>query len=447
MGATVLRQLAQSKGLLPYRMFLRAYQDSAESLGYGRLHVGPRTWKRWLAGDVRSKPYATSCQVLQTMFGRPADELFALAGTTDGAHQVSPLLEAHGGMYEMMMDAAGRSRDAAGEAERELGQAAMEAAQDDIVDLARSYLLRSPMEMFPKLAAKRGEIISMRDETRKPAQLGELNFLAGVASCLLAEACVDLGETRHANEHARAAWSYANSIDHMPLAVWARGMMATSAYWAGRPRDAVNAIGRAAQHRPVGIAASRVHSIEARAWSHMGDKDRTVAAIHAAMDARAADQGHVDELQTIGGVFDWDPVREQRCYSSALLQLLQVRGGDFDPAAVRDFTGQVLAHTRQALDDALALPADQRSATVEATIRTEMTTAFVILGDMLNARQTLNDVLNLPANMRTFPVLHRLNGLTSQLAKAQPARQVRGLSDELTEFIQSSTVRALPPGS
>ncbi|WP_344882468.1 hypothetical protein [Nonomuraea antimicrobica] len=386
------------------------------------------------------------------MFGRPVEELLTPFSTTDGASSGAAALsarslgEAHRGMYEMMMDAADQSREAAGDAERELGQAAMETIQDDIVELARAYLLRSPMEEFPRLVAKRDQVITMMGETRKPAQLGELNFLAGVASSLLAEACIDLGETRHATEHARAAWSYANSIDHVPLAVWARGMMATSAYWAGRPRDAVNAISRAARHNPVGIAASRVHSIEARAWSHMGDKDRTVAAIHAAIHARAAAQGE-DELQTIGGVFDWDGVREQRCYSSALLQLLQVSGNAFEPRAVRDLTGQILAYTQQALADALALPADQRSAPVVATIQTEMATASVILGDMINARQTLEAVLRLPANLRTFPVLHRFRALSKQLGKAQPTRQTRALADDLVTFIQGSTVRALPSGS
>ncbi|MEZ0076278.1 hypothetical protein [Planotetraspora sp. GP83] len=460
MDVTVLKQLAQARGLLQYRHFSRAYEAAARELGYHDLAIGERQWERWLSAKLKGLPYPKACEVLEHIFGWPATELFSPASsTTDGPDvEPSPMVLTPNrlvdqpvnvqprGMYEMMKDAASQSRDAAGDAERELGQAAMEQLQDDVVHLARTYLLRSPIGLFPELAAVRDRVVAKMQETRKPTQLSELNFLAGVSSTLLAEACIDLGETKMAIDHARAAWSYANSIDHVPLAVWARGMMATSAYWANQPRDAVAVISRAEQHRPVGIAAARVHSIAARAWSHMGDTDRTVGSIHAAMDARAAEQGG-DELQGIGGVFDWDPVREQRCFSSALLQLLQLRGHEFEPAAVRRFTGEVLAYTRKALEDAQALPVGERSAMIEATIEIEMATAFVILGDLPNASQTLAEVLELPSDLRTFPVVHRLHGLQAQLAIAQQERAVRELSDDLTSFIHGSTVRALPPGS
>ncbi|MFC0863323.1 hypothetical protein ACFHYQ_13575 [Sphaerimonospora cavernae] len=456
---TVLRQLAQAKGLVAYRHFSRAYEAAARELGYHNLAIGERQWDRWLSARLKGLPYPKACEVLEHIFDLPASELFAAApSTTDGvdtepgqgltpAHLVAAPVDVQPrGMYEMMKDAASQSRDAAGDAERELGPAAMEQLQDDVVHLARTYLLRSPMGLFPELVAVRERILAKMAETRKPAQLSDLNFLAGVSSTLLAEVCIDLGEMKMAVDHARAAWSYAASIDHVPLAVWARGMMATSAYWANQPRDAVVAISKAEQHRPVGIAAARVHSIAARAWSHMGETDKTVQSIRVAMNARAADE-RGDELQAIGGVFDWDPVREQRCYSSALLQLLQLRRADFDQSAIRRFTGEVLAYTRQALEDAQAVPDEDRSQTVEATIGIETATAWVILGDLPNARQTLTEVLELPADLRTFPVLHRLNGLRTQLALTPAGRAAEQLSDDLASFIQGSTVRALPPGA
>ncbi|MEQ4717935.1 hypothetical protein [Nonomuraea sp. B19D2] len=459
MDETVLWQLARDQGLLPYRSFSRAFHETGKNRGYPGLSISSRQWKRWLRGEVQTAPYPQACDVLEHMFKRPIAELLARrpSSTSDGPPELgrAPRLPVRllgatvdqpKGMYEMMMDAADQSREAAAEAELELGQAAMEQLEDDVVLLARTYLLRPPMEAFPDLVARRDQVRAMREETRRPDQLSDLYRLESVASILMAEACIDLGQTRHATDHARAAWSAAKNIGHVPLAVWARGMMATSAYWSGQPRDAVTAITRAEQHHPVGIAAARVHSIAARAWSHLGDKDKTVAAIRAAMEARAADRGG-DDLQAIGGVFDWDPVREQRCFSSALLQLLQVRGQEFEPAAVRQFTSRILEHTRTALADARALPADQRSLMVEATIGIEMTTAFVILGDLLNARQTMNDVLELPANKRTFPVVHRLKGLHQQLVLTQQTQQAESLNSDVTTFMQASTVRALPPGS
>ncbi|GGK82050.1 hypothetical protein Sme01_62440 [Sphaerisporangium melleum] len=449
MEQTVLRQLAHARGLLAYRQFLRAYQEEGVRLGFGSMWLGPRQWKRWLAGDLRTAPYPNACAVLESMFHRPVTELLAPATSTGDGQPVAvgviaaPVKPRE--IYEMMMEAADQSREAAEEAELQVGPATMEQLHDDVVELARTYLQRSPMEVFPLLVAKRAQILARRNETARPGQLQDLNFMAGVASVLLAEASIDLGQTRDAVDHARAAWSYANSIDNVPLAVWARGMMATSAYWSGRARDAVTAITRAEQHRPVGIAAARVYSIAARAYSHLGDTDRTVAAIHAAMEARSADRGG-EELQEIGGVFDWDAVREQRGFSSALLQLLLVRRGEFDPAAVQDFTGRILDHTRAALADARALPNDQRSATVEATIGIEAATAFVILGDLANAHDTLAAVLELPENMRTFPVVYRLKCLHEQLGHAQQTQQVRALNSQLMAFMDASTVRALPAG-
>jgi hypothetical protein len=123
-----------------------------------------------------------------------------------------------------------------------------------------------------------------------------------------------------------------------------------------------------------------------------------------------------------------------------------VRRGEFDPAAVHDFTGRILRHTRAALADALALPTEQRSAMVEATIGIEAATAFVILGDLANARDTLAAVLELPENMRTFPVVYRLKSLHEQLGHAQQTQQAQALDAQLTAFMDASTVRALPAG-
>ncbi|MGW2223286.1 hypothetical protein ACWCSD_50550 [Nonomuraea sp. NPDC001684] len=454
---TVLRQLAQAQGLLPYRTFCRVFEEEGKKLGYGRLTLSSRTWKRWLRGELETQPYPQACDVLEHLFHRPVAILFTAAtSTNDGSPEpgraLRPAARMFGaavdqprGIFEMMTHAADQSREAAAEAERELGQAAMEQMHDDVVHLARTYLLRPPMDAFPELVAIRDQVRAMREDTRRPDQLTELSRVESVAAVLMAEACIDLGQTRHATEHARAAWSVAKSIDHVPLAVWARGMMATSAYWSGQPRDAVAAITRAEQHRPVGIAAARVHSIAARAYSHLGDKDRTVAAIRAAIDARAADQGG-DELQEIGGVFHWDIVREQRCFSSALLMLLQVRRGEFEAAAVAEFTSRILEHTQAALNDARALPAGQRSATIEATIGIEMATAYVLLGDLMNAASAMNEVLELPENMRTFPVVHRLKQLRGQVELAQQTQQARAFNTELAAFMQASTVRALPAG-
>ncbi|MFD9950234.1 hypothetical protein ACFWYW_56050 [Nonomuraea sp. NPDC059023] len=455
MQVIVLRQLAEERDLVHYGRFARLFERTAREVGYRDLTISDRQWDRWLSGRLKGLPHPRAREVLGHIFGRPAAELFSLLTDIDTVAPVcvdaasilrgTPVEDRARGLYELMMEAADRSREAAGDAELTLGGAAMEQLQDDVIRLARTFLQSPPMVLFPELVDVRDQIAARRSQTRKPAQLGELNFMSSVVAALLAEACIDLGETKMARDHARAAWSFANSIDHVPLAVHARGLMASSSYWAGHPQDAVIAITRAVEQRPVGLAAARVQSIAARAWSHVGDADKTVQAIRAATEARANDQGG-DELQAIGGVFLWDEVRQHRCFSTALLQLLHLRDGAFEPTAVRRFTGQVLTHTQQALDMAKALPQDERSQMVEATIGIEMATAFVLLGDLTNARGCLGGALQLPADMRSFPVLQRLGGLRVRLATLSE-RAARDLGDDLAMFVQGSTVRALPAGS
>ncbi|WP_371780507.1 hypothetical protein [Streptosporangium subroseum] len=89
METTVLRQLAQARGLLAYHQFRCAFEDEARKAGFSGLYIGQRQWKRWLVGDVRTRPYPAACEVLQRIFGRPAEELLALvSGTDDGPSAV-----------------------------------------------------------------------------------------------------------------------------------------------------------------------------------------------------------------------------------------------------------------------------------------------------------------------------------------------------------------------
>jgi hypothetical protein len=180
MDETVLRQLAQEMGLLLYPEFRRAFQKESKRLGYNyRDPVSPRTWRRWLSGDVQTRPQPQARDVLEHMFSRPIAELFAPApSTTDGqckaplppARMFGAAVEQPRGMYEMMMDAASQSREAAAEAELELGQVAMETVEEEVVRLARTYLLRPPMEAFPDLVGKRDQVRAMRDGTRRSAR-------------------------------------------------------------------------------------------------------------------------------------------------------------------------------------------------------------------------------------------------------------------------------------
>lgn len=465
MRETFLRQLARERGLLPYDRFSASYRASARAVGYPRLEIGERQWERWLAGALKGLPHSKAQQALEHLFGMPANELFGCIGgdvdqppiqmvsapktvvvdiTSFAQNTDSSTTPVSVSLREMMMAAQDESRQSAAEGGASIGIATLEQLEADVIGLARAYLSRSPVTLFPQIMSIRKQVIARLRQTKRPDQIRDLNFLAGIASSLLAEAAIDLGQTSMSIDHARAAWTYASTINHVPLQVWARSMMASSAYWAGQPYDAVKEIGRGEEHRPVGTSAARLQAVKARAWSHLGDVDRTMAAIRAATEARTGGQRDNDLQDAIGGVFDWDQIREERCFATALLTVLQVRHEDLDPALARRITEKILAHAQQALSVNAAIPDADRSPAVEATIHIDRGTALLLLGDLPSAQQALAPVLDLAADQRTYPVLHRVRGLQAPLARAAAtSRAARDLGDALVAFAAGSTVRTL----
>jgi hypothetical protein len=167
--------------------------------------------------------------------------------------------------------------------------------------------------------------------------------------------------------------------------------------------------------------------------------------VRAAIESRAA-AGESDDLHDIiGGVFHWDEAREQRCHSSAYLQLISVRRDELQPRLVEQLTSEILQHTQRALAVSQAAPPSHRSLSVEATIGLDMATAFLLLGDVAAAQETLWPVLELSQDLRTHPVLYRLRGVRAQLGVLPASRGTAELSAAVTEFAATSTVRALPP--
>ncbi|MEU9885334.1 hypothetical protein [Sphaerisporangium sp. NPDC051011] len=470
---TYLKQLVRARDVLPYKRFVRVYEKTARDLELRGLSVERRQYLRWLAGEVKGLPLPDACAVLQAMFGQPADKLFTKVPVqvnfpaSEPNPEVIDLSPRRGAvwstpqpsagpdpravpatLHELMMSAAEQSRDSAANAETALGRSTLELLEGDVITLARTYLSQSPVVMFPKISELRTRVEAKTRQSRQPDQLRDLSFMNGVLCALLAEASNDLGMHHMANDHARAAWVHANNIGHVPLAVWARGMQATSAYWNNAPNDALVAISRAEEHRPTGVPAARLNSIRARTWSHLGNTERTLQAVRDAQEARATapDDEH-DDLAYVGGVFDWDRVREERCASTAVLELIRRRHAELDQRALQRLTNLILDHADRARTMSQAEPAEKRSPIVEATILLDMATARLLLGDVSGAHDTLRPIFSLPGDMRTFPVLHRLRGIRAPLAQIQTTRAVQELAEALRDFNAGSTVRALPPGT
>ncbi|MFD8564701.1 hypothetical protein ACFV1N_46185 [Streptosporangium canum] len=462
---TYLRKLVRDRGVLPYSAFLNAYEVAARRAGLPTASITRKQYGRWLAGKMINRPQPDACRALEEMFGMPVLDLFkkvpvprrpdpvvkvppvsGVVWTTSETPPGTGYRSTSTSFQELMMSAAEESRASAANAEQALGQTTMEQLEADTYDVARAYLTRSPAVMFPQIVRLRAQVEEKTQQTRQPAQLRDLAFLNALLCLLLAEASIDLGEHTHAADHARTAWTHASNIGHVDLMTWARGMQATSAYWGDSPQRALIAVRRGEDHHPTGVAAARLLSIKARTWSHLGDAQQTVLAVRAAQEARAS-AGGIDDLSVVGGVFLWDRAREKRCASTALVELIQRRRDDMEPATLARLTEEILRHCEEALVVARAVPSDQHSVIVDATILLDMGTARLLGGDVAAAQETLRPVFDLPPDMRTYPVLHRLKSIRGELATTQQTRAVHELTEAVLGFAATSTVRELPPAT
>ncbi|MFF0574896.1 YbaB/EbfC family nucleoid-associated protein [Streptosporangium saharense] len=463
---TLLKQLVRARGLLSPRAFLTVYSRCAAGLGLRGLTLDERQYRRWLAGNVKRLPLPDACRVLEEMFDRSAQELFtmvpAVVADTASPGEVidlspapsvvwtTPALPAADpepafSLQELMMAAVEDSRKSAQAANTAIGQMTFETLQDDVLRAAKTFHTQPPATEFLEIKKLRDRVEDQLAQTRQPGQIRDLTFLNGVLCAILTDICQDLGEHGHAYEHARAAWAHANNIGHVPLAVWARGMQASSSYWGGSPKEALMAVNRGQNHNPTGLASARLHSITARTWSHLGDTNKTLRAVQDAQAARASASAP-DDLSLIGGTFDWTHAQEERCASTAFLELLQRRHDDLDRATLEHYVNLALEHAERALALEDDTPQERKSPVLQATILLDMATARVLLGDVSGAHEILRPMLDLSPDLRTFPVRYRLQSLRTPLRHLS-GRGAQELVEAVTVFSDASTAKHLPDHS
>jgi hypothetical protein len=472
-----LKRLAREQRLLRYSRFRVAYDQAARRRGLGAQDIGRRQFERWLEGRLKTLPRPLACDILEEMFGEEAEHLFspvpadadpdaqgaeppapsrvvedlAVEGVPVAAPHGSSGLPPHGPKdleREAVMAAAHASSEHAATVEAAfLGPSMMEQLEAEVIRLARGYLGRSPIALFGETTAARDRIYTKLGQTRRPDQLKELYLLAGVLCGLLSELSLDLGYPEAAAEHALAAWAYGNMIGHNGLCVWARGMQSAIAFWSKRPRDAVAAVRRGQEHAPAGIPAVRLHGIQARAWSHLGNIEQTVQAVHAAEDARADSHGGDPLHEGIGGVFAWGEDRQELCAGSAYLQLAYMMSGNRNQPELDKILARVIHHIERALGLFQQAVPVRRSSTIESSARVDLAAAHLLQGDLEKTQDTLTSILDLPADRRTQRVLTRLDHLRGQLADPHLTRssRARQLNEQILDFTATATVRALPP--
>jgi DNA-binding XRE family transcriptional regulator len=307
--------------------------------------------------------------------------------------------------------------------------ATLEQLASDVQRLARSYPQTSPPSLLGEMVRVRNLAYLMLRRTRRPSQVKELYLIAGQVCGLLALNSLDLGCPGPAADHARAAWSYAEIIEHDGLRAWVRGTQAVVAFWSGRAREAIDLATSGQSCARSGPALVRLRSVEARAWALIGDATQTRRAIDASK--RALDDDRRDDFHgASGGEFAFSPARQAFCAVASYVQI-----GDADQAARESDT---------ALELYSAAPVDGRWFRGEFGARADLAAARLMQRELEGTKEALNPVLALPQGWRTARINRRLCQLRHRLAEepCRSASTARELSERIQQFSAGSIVCA-----
>jgi hypothetical protein len=332
------------------------------------------------------------------------------------------------------MAAAHESSDRAGDdGGKTVPDVSLDQLRADVRRLARSYNDAPPLAFLAESRRVRDLAFRMAQRTRRPGQSAELYLASGQICALMSVASFDLAVWPAAIEQAHAASVYADMVGYRPLQAWAFGMQALTAYWCGRAREAVELADAGLRLAPPGTARARLHSISARAWSHVGAVDGTRAALVLAdRDRDSIGEAGSDELHDIiGGEFGWGPARQAMSSASALLQI-----GCPGDAAAR-------AH------EAIRLRSvDPTGSLVDMTARADLACAELAQGRLDAAHDALGPVWELAPEQRRHGLVERLAGVSNTLAGSPfaSAAGTTALAERIRTFTAGSAPRSLLGG-
>jgi hypothetical protein len=312
-----------------------------------------------------------------------------------------------------------------------VGEATLEQLDADVRRIATGYVHVPPLPMFAEMLRVRNRIYWLLAGRQKPAATADLHLLAGVLCGLLANVSTDLGYRDAAAEQARAAWAYGDIIGHDGLRAWTRGMQALIEYWSGRPQHAVRLAQSARRYAGSGTARVRLHSIEARAWSLLGDAGEASRCMGAAAEARESRAGGDFLHDEVGGVFGFADAKNY-CYAGAAF----IHLGQAD-AALNAATRAVELYAAGAVAE--------HSYGAESLARVDMAVAYLLKLRLDGAAESLAPVLAIPVGLRIAQLGDRLADVCDRLAGAEfsGAGEARDLRDRIDAFTAETIVQEL----
>jgi tetratricopeptide (TPR) repeat protein len=208
-----------------------------------------------------------------------------------------------------------------------LGDSTVEQLRADVVRLARLSDTGEPFAAFLDMRRVRDRIHRLLDRRLWPREQTDLYFLLGCLNGLMGITANRLGYPDAAEELERAAWAYANAIDHRPLMARLRCELATVAYFRGRFEQSRDLALNGLQYLSIGQEGAHLHVTHARAAARIGDAEAARQAVRDAHEARA--RNYTDDLLEIGGEY---AISEATHYGRAGEALTSAAGAERDAA-------------------------------------------------------------------------------------------------------------------
>jgi hypothetical protein len=488
---TLLRVLITGRHWQKFETFAAQFRRAAKALAeqqdepdLAKVTLSPRQFERWYAGKVKTMPHPDSCRVLEHMFGYPVSQLLASAsgptqqapprttseqeGTRAPVARISdserPVMNPSAIFRRAGDDDSGNNRFTRSAAdfslfdpERILAMAARRAMHfgaaadasnvgdeslDQLFAETGRLVVAYPNQPLSEILA---DIVSLQDHTftllegrQRPRQSRDLYVIGGLASGMLSKAAHDLRDAHMAMTHARTALLCAKNAEHSALTAWIHGLQSLITYWADRPREALD-YAQAGQQIPglAGTVNVWLASLEARAWSALGNGTASREAIQRAADLR--ERVTLDDLDNLGGMCQFSYARQLYYAADAGVSLREIRTGNQELAE----------RAQQYAIDAIAAyenaPTDEKSFGDEAGSRTDLAVARIGANDLEGADDAMRPVLSLPVPQRIHGVVTSVISVHRAISGKSPDAPIaRDLQEEIEEYCRTPAAIALP---
>lgn len=431
---TLLAQLMSERNLSQEDVAKR-FQLAAQELERRTVSISLRQLSRWISGEG-GMPRPVGRRILEFMFGYPAEQLLAppnVAAESTGAparlvisrgsrdagatasmpsHQDVGLLRA----------AASRARDFG----LVVGSMSMspelpDQLYADLQRLGSVYPRVALSDILSDIVSTQEAIYQLLESQRSPNQARQLYFLAAVAGGMLAKASHDLAEPHAALTHARAAFLCAEHADHHGLMSWTRSLQALIAYWAGRPAESARYAAHARELATSGVGGASLWAYlsEARALAASGNREAARELIVQADHKRGSVVS--DELDEIGGLFSFGPIRQLYYAGEALSWNAKdaVEAAGYSARAAEGYGDQ--GSPEWAFGD-------------QAGAHANLAISRLNLGEAAGAREAISPLLRLPHSRRMNGIVLSAQRVGRVLAQSPGGRDHAELRDEIESF-------------